>query len=286
MSNDGVFGGVMGRAPHDGQTDPRRRNVGSDRALVARSCPSTVPFPWADADLEPPSSDRDPVRSSDGNSLGDAAAGDGVRFWGKLLAAVGRMAASWPLGADPRRTARKAPVRGCNRLGAGHCGQFLSSGNARGKNTGPSPVDRRKAGSKHHVLSDAQGIPLSVTVTGANRHDVTQLIPLLDAIPPVRGLVGRPRRRPHCVQGDRGYDSQGHRIKLRLRGIRPILAKRRTEHGSGLGTTRWVIERTIAWLHNFRRLKLRYEKRPELHRAFLLLAASCICFNFLKAGSF
>ncbi len=65
---------------------------------------------------------------------------------------------------------------------------------------GPSPVDRGRPGTKHHLLTDANGIPLAVTVTGGNRNDVTQLLPLLDAVPLVRGKPGRPRRRPTAVQ--------------------------------------------------------------------------------------
>jgi transposase len=80
----------------------------------------------------------------------------------------------------------------------------------RGGKTGPNPTDRAKAGSKHHVITDAQGIPLATLLTGANTNDVTQLIPLVEAIPPVAGKPGRPRRRPKRVQGDRGYDSEAH----------------------------------------------------------------------------
>ena len=56
-----------------------------------------------------------------------------------------------------------------------------------GEETGPNPTDRGKLGSKHHVLTDANGIPLSDTLTGANRHGSTQLLPMLEAIPPVAG---------------------------------------------------------------------------------------------------
>ena len=83
-------------------------------------------------------------------------------------------------------------------------------------------------------------------LTSANRHDITQLLPLVDAIPPLRGCPGRPRRKPGLIQGDRGYDSQPHRDALHRRGIDSQLAKRRTPHGSGLGRTRWVVERTLA----------------------------------------
>jgi transposase len=122
---------------------------------------------------------------------------------------------------------------------------------------------------------------LATLVTGANVHDVTQLIPLVDAIPPIGGKPGRPRRRPKRVQGDRGYDSEAHRKTLRQRGILPVLAKRNTPHGSGLGVHRWVIERTIAWLHQNRRLRIRYERRPEIHEAFLSLGCILICSWFV-----
>ena len=151
--------------------------------------------------------------------------------------------------------------------------------------TGPSPVDRRKLGSKHHLITDANGVPLACLLTGANRHDMTQLLPLVEAIPPVRGKRGRPRRRPKTLIADRGYDSQPHRQALRARGIRPIIAKRNTEHGSCLGCERWVVERTLSWLHQHRRLRIRYERRVDVHEAFLTLACSLICFRQLK-GSF
>jgi transposase len=86
-----------------------------------------------------------------------------------------------------------------------------------GEKTGPNPTDRRKLGSKHHLLTEAHGIPLSFTLIGANRHDVTQLLALVERIPPVQGQRGRPRRRPDRVQGDRGYDSEPHRQALNKR---------------------------------------------------------------------
>src|SRR6266511_2169760 len=120
--------------------------------------------------------------------------------------------------------------------------------------TGPSPVDRGRPGSKHHLLVDATGIPLAFLVTSGNRNDVTQLIPLLDGVPGVRGAVGRPRRRPDSPIADRSYDHDKYRRLVRQRGVKPLIARRQTEHGSGLGRYRWVVERTFAWLHNFKRL--------------------------------
>ena len=106
---------------------------------------------------------------------------------------------------------------------------------------------------------------------------------MVAALPAVRGCPGRPRRWPDALQGDRGYDSQPHRDRLWARGITPILARRRTPHGSGLGVCRWVVERTIAWLHRFRRLTVRYERRDDVHQAFLTLGCVLICWNYLKA---
>lgn len=131
------------------------------------------------------------------------------------------------------------------------------------------------------MICDAQGLPLATLLTGANAHDVKQLRPLVEAIPAVKGQVGRPRRRPARVQGDRAYDSEPHREELRRRGIEPVLAKRNTGHGSGLGVYRWVVERAISWLHQYRRLRIRWERRPEIHEAFLSLACSLICWRSL-----
>jgi transposase len=169
-------------------------------------------------------------------------------------------------------------------LVAGGGGQFVGAGGFWGAKTGPSPTDRRKNGSKHHVATDAHGIPLAATVTAANDHDVTQLLPVIDAIPPVSGKVGRPRHRPDLVQGDRAYDSQPHRVALRRRGIRPMLARRCTAHGSGLGVFRWVVERTHSWLHQNRRLRVRYERRADIPEAFLLLGCIKVCHDCLKAS--
>lgn len=123
-----------------------------------------------------------------------------------------------------------------------------------------------------------------MTLTGANRHDVTQLLPLVEAIPAVAGRPGRPRRRPERLCGDRAYDSQPHRMLLWIRGIEPLLAQRNTPHGSGLGRFRWVVERTLSWLHPFRRLRVRYERRADIHEAFLKLGCVMICWNMLVHG--
>lgn len=122
---------------------------------------------------------------------------------------------------------------------------------------------------------------MATILTAANVNDVTQLLPLVEAIPPVRGKCGRPRCKPDRLQGDRGYDCEAHRQSLRRQNIEPIIARRNTEHGSGLGVHRWVVERTISWLHYNRRLRIRYERLPEIHEAFLSIGCVLICWNFL-----
>jgi transposase len=111
---------------------------------------------------------------------------------------------------------------------------------------------------------------------------VTQLLPLVDAIPPIGGKVGHPRCKPDCLYADRAYDSHLHRMLLWVRGIEPVIAKRNTEHGSGLGHVRWVVERTVSWLHQFRRLRVRYERRDDIHEGFLSLGCAMICMSTLE----
>jgi transposase len=101
----------------------------------------------------------------------------------------------------------------------------------------------------------------------------------------VRGKRGRPKRRPGCVVGDRGYQWKAANDQLRRKKIRPLIAKQRTAHGSGLGKQRWVVERTLSWLHQHRRLRIRYERRADIHEAFVSIACSLICLRALQ-GSF
>lgn len=113
-------------------------------------------------------------------------------------------------------------------------------------------------------------------MTGGNRNDVTKLLPLPDAIPPVRGRVGHPRRKPDSLFADPGYDHDIYRDQVCARGIVPVIARRGTLHGTGLGIYRWVVERSFAWLHGFRRLRIRWERRADIHGALLKLACCLI----------
>ena len=156
--------------------------------------------------------------------------------------------------------------------------QFECAGGLRGAHTGANPTDRGKAGVKHHVATDGQGTPFVVDVTPANVHDSQRLLPLIEAIPAVPGAVGAPRHRPARVCADKAYDARALRQELRRRKIIPEIARRGTDDVP-LGRTRWVIERTIAWYRQFRRLRVCYEKRPDIHAAFLDLATTLITFR-------
>ena len=100
----------------------------------------------------------------------------------------------------------------------------------------------------------------------------------------MHGRRGRPKRRPASVVGDRGYQGKAASDELRRMRIKPLIAKQRTEHGSGLGRQRWVVERTLSWLHQHRRLRIRYERRADIHEAFVSIACSLICLRALQGA--
>jgi len=105
-------------------------------------------------------------------------------------------------------------------------------------------------------------------------------LPLVDSCGPL-DADGQPQRRPETLYADRAYDSEPHREELRKRGMEAKFAKRRTKHGSGLGVYRWVVERTICWLHGFGKLRFVTEKTQEMQLAFFNLALALICSRFL-----
>ncbi len=150
----------------------------------------------------------------------------GVTCWRRLLDWT--EAGVWPALLAQLRSRRAEPGRVRDR-------RLARARPQRGDHTGPSPVDRARPGCKHHLICDAGGLPLAVSITGGNRNDVTQLLPLVDAIPPIRGRVGRPRRRPGQLLADRGYDYDIYRRQLRACGITPRITRRGVAQGSGLG---------------------------------------------------
>ncbi|MGP4092628.1 transposase, partial [Streptomyces sp. KR55] len=141
-----------------------------------------------------------------------------------------------------------------------------------GEATGPSPVDRGKTGSKHHLICDGRGTPLKVITTAADVNDVTRTLALVDGIPPVAGKPGRPRRRPDALLGDKGYDSNPNRRELCRRRILPVISRKGAPNIKDLGKLRYVVQQTFSLLHHFKRLAVRWERRLDLHDALVSLA--------------
>jgi IS5 family transposase len=125
-------------------------------------------------------------------------------------------------------------------------------------------------------------VPLAVQVAAANTHDVRTALPLVIDRPAVAGKPGRPQRNPATLVADKGYDSGPLRSILRWLGIPPRIPKR-GQRERGLGRHRWVVERTLSWFHQFRRLRIRWDRKLTTHQAFLDLAAAVICYR-LRAG--
>ena len=126
------------------------------------------------------------------------------------------------------------------------------------------------------IRSLVDGAAARLSVRGSNHNDILEPLPLLDAIPPVRAKRGRPRRRPRRLFGDGAYHSRRHRSEQRSRHC-PAIPRPKQPHGSGVGT------RTIAWLHQYRRLRVRYERRADIHEAFPQIAGCLICLKLLNA---
>jgi len=146
---------------------------------------------------------------------------------------------------------------------------------------GANPVDRGKPGSKLHLVTDGQGLPLAVAVTAANVNDGTMFEGLLDDVPAVRTSSGRRRCWPDKVYADKGYDARHCRAYLRRRGITARIARRGVESSTRLGRHRWRVERALSWLSCSRRLQIRWDRGSERWFAFVLLACALICFNRL-----
>jgi transposase len=123
---------------------------------------------------------------------------------------------------------------------------------------------------------------LVMVLTGANVHDSRVFEDLLDGIELIKGARGRPRRRPEKLHADKGYDARKCRKVLKRRGIKSRIARKGKESSERLGRHRWVVERTLAWMARYRRLAVRYERRANIHEAFLHLGCSLICLNYLS----
>jgi transposase len=151
-----------------------------------------------------------------------------------------------------------------------------------GGKTGPNPTDRGKAGVKRSVLTEAGGVPISLVIDGANRHDFKLTRQTLESIP-----VARPTPTTAAPQGlclDKGYDFQevrdlltefGYTAHIRARGEEAAALKREAGHKA----RRWVVERTHSWMNRFRRILVRWEKKPENYLGLLHLVCAFITYR-------
>lgn len=178
---------------------------------------------------------------------------------------------------------------GCPRaagLEPGVLGRELCPGQKRGPGVGYS---RKGKGSTLHLLTDGSGIPLAFLVTAANVSEQKVALAVVDRVrvPQVRG---RPRQRPATLAADKGYDSVGFRRALWRRGIQSSIPPRvwptrrrrvgRPPKIHPASTYRWKVERSFAWLDNWRRLVVRWEYHLENYLALTLLA--CIMFSLAR----
>jgi transposase len=130
-----------------------------------------------------------------------------------------------------------------------------------------------KKGSKRHLLVDGHGVPLSLIVTGANRHDVSQLSAVLDAIILPLPNVDR------FLYADKGYSGKPAQEQIRSRGYIPRVSQKKRKRGRPPKNRRWVVERTHSWFNRFRKLLVRYEKLVDSYEALVCLAAAIICWR-------
>lgn len=148
-----------------------------------------------------------------------------------------------------------------------------------GKKTGPNPTDRAKSGTKRHVLTEADGVPVALAVSAANEHDKWRLGALLDS----RVVRPEPGTEQHlCL--DKGYDFEDTRRDIERRRYVPHVRSRGEEHRRckrGEKPRRWVVERTHSWFNRFRKLLIRWEKKPDNYLALMQFAAVIITFRLL-----
>lgn len=257
-----------------------RRTLERDRSTSAHGSPQAKGGPASRARSEV--SDGNPLRTQVRNPLERSARRVRVRQRLDLLAPLGLVDLAGDLVRIAPAAAQRPRTPGRNRLVSRGGRQCLDAGGFWGVHTGINPTDRAKRGCKRHLVTDANGIPLVVQIGPANVHDSVPTLELLDSIPEIQGPLGRPRSRPDIFQGDRAYGTPDVLAGVRDRGVKPLIPKINSKiHGSGLGKFRFVVERTLAWFGQKRRLKICYEKTGDHFQALHDLTAAFICANKL-----
>ena len=133
---------------------------------------------------------------------------------------------------------------------------------------------KRRKGAKVHAAVDTLGHLLALHVTPADEQDRAQVEQLAQAVQQITGDT------VELAYVDQGYTGENAKQAAQAHGIRLEVVKHtEAKRGFILLPRRWVVERTISWLHQFRRLRIRWDRRPEVHQAFLSLAAAVICYR-------
>jgi transposase len=120
---------------------------------------------------------------------------------------------------------------------------------------------------------------LNAMVSAANVNDHLVFEDVVDGVHPIRQSVGRPRKRPDKLHGDKGYDYRTCRKALARRRIKARIARKGIESSTRLGRHRYVIERCLEWVSRFRRLVRRYDRKASHFTGFLRLACALICYR-------
>jgi len=164
------------------------------------------------------------------------------------------------------------------------------------KSTGPNPTDRSKSGTKRSLLVEGQGIPIGITIDGANRHDMKMTRATLQSIVIHRPLPSSSsiKLQQHiCL--DKGYDYPEVYELLEEYGYTIHVCKRGEDYNNGnkkkrrrmipkYRARRWVVERTHSWMNRFRRLLIRWEKKEDNYIAILHFV--CAWITYKRGGVF
>ena len=167
--------------------------------------------------------------------------------------------------------------------------------------TGNNPTDRSKLGTKRHILTDKQGIPLSATITPASTHDIKAVTDVIDNVvlnrPSESSFTKKRKRRMYyhlCL--DRAYSSKSIENEIIKRGYVPHIPYKRkrgqvketkanqTKYSFSAKNKRWVVERTNSWHNRFRKLFTRYEKKVENYLGLVQLSCSIIIYRKIVLG--
>jgi transposase len=255
-----------------------RSAVEENRALAPQAAQTTQR--WSSVDRESPCAGRDSLDSAERGPLAGPAGEIPASF--DVLAATARLGGAGRLVeylANVSERVKRAPAIEMERIVFGR--QFRP-GEKRGCGVGKT---KRGKGTKWMVVVDGRGLPLGNYLHSASPAEVKLAETTLATIRVGRSHhSGRPRQKPMRVIADKAYDSDPLRERLRQRGIELICPHKRnrvrpaTQDGRVLRRyqRRWIVERTNAWLGNFRRLVVRYDRSLTIYGAFFHIACFMI----------